>query len=68
MELLQLVYFCSAAETENFAEAAKKCGVPAASISHSVKRLETELGTHKSTAFMNGKQFVLRRGASIRSA
>ena len=45
MELLQLVYFCTAAETENFAEAAKKCGVPAASISHSVKRLETELGT-----------------------
>lgn len=44
MELLQLVYFCTAAETENFAEAAKKCGVPAASISHSVKRLETELG------------------------
>lgn len=44
MELLQLVYFCAAAETENFAEAAKRCGVPAASISHSVKRLESEIG------------------------
>ena len=44
MEFLQLTYFCAAAETESFAEAAKKCGVPAASISHSIKRLETELG------------------------
>ena len=44
MELLQLVYFCSAAETENFAKAAQLHNVPPASISHSVKRLETELG------------------------
>ena len=43
MELLQLIYFCTAAETESFVQAAKKCGVPAASISHSVKRLENEL-------------------------
>lgn len=44
MELLQLLYFCTAAETENFAEAGKLLNVPAASISQSVRRLEKELG------------------------
>lgn len=44
MELLQLSYFCHAAETENFAQTAREMGVPAAGISQSVKRLETELG------------------------
>ncbi len=44
MEILQLTYFCAAAETENFAEAGKRLGVPAASVSQSVRRLEKELG------------------------
>lgn len=44
MELLQLIYFCHAAETENFAKTAREYRLPAASISQSVKRLESELG------------------------
>ena len=44
MEILQLTYFCHAAETENFAQTAREFGVPATGISQSVKRLETELG------------------------
>ena len=43
MELLQLTYFCRAAETESFAETAREFGVPAAGISQSIKRLEAEL-------------------------
>ena len=45
MEILQLKYFCSAAETENFSATAKLFKVPPSDISQSVKRLETELGT-----------------------
>ena len=44
MELLQLTYFCHAAETENFAKTARHFGIPAAGVSQSVKRLENELG------------------------
>lgn len=44
MEFLQLLYFCDAAQTQSFSETAKKFNVPPASISQSVKRLETELG------------------------
>ncbi|MBQ5747098.1 MAG: LysR family transcriptional regulator [Clostridia bacterium] len=44
MEFLQLIYFCSAAETQSFAESGREFSVPAASISQSVKRLEKELG------------------------
>ncbi len=44
MELLQLRYFCDAAEYENFSHAAKKNGVPTSNISQTVKRLENELG------------------------
>ena len=43
MELLQLAYFCDAAETQNFSKTAKKYNVPPSNISQSVKRLETEL-------------------------
>ena len=43
MELLQLTYFCSAAETENFSVTAKKYNVPASNISQSIHRLENEL-------------------------
>ena len=43
MELLQLMYFCDAAETENFSRTAKKYHVPPSDISQSIKRLELEL-------------------------
>ena len=45
MELLQLKYFCDAAQSENFSKTAKKFGVPTSNISQSVKRLEKELST-----------------------
>lgn len=45
MELLQLKYFCDAAETENFSKTAKKFNVPQSNISQSIKRLEDELNT-----------------------
>ncbi len=44
MELLQLKYFCDAAECENFSHTAEKNGVPPSNISQTVKRLEAELG------------------------
>lgn len=44
MELLQLVYFCDAAEEENFSRTAQKYQVPPSDISQSIKRLESELG------------------------
>lgn len=44
MELLQLKYFCKAAETESFAQAAQHFNVPPPSISQSIRRLENELG------------------------
>ncbi len=44
MELLQLRYFCDAAQTQNFSHTAKHFLVPTSNISQSVKRLERELG------------------------
>lgn len=44
MELLQLKYFCHAAETENFSQTARIFMVPPSDVSQSIKRLETELG------------------------
>lgn len=44
MELLQLKYFLSAAETENFSKTASKYRVPTSNISQTIKRLEAELG------------------------
>ena len=44
MELLQLAYFCDAAECENFSHTAAKYNVPPSNISQTVKRLELELG------------------------
>ena len=43
MELLQLKYFCHAANTENFSQTARKFGVPPSDISQSIRRLEKEL-------------------------
>ncbi len=45
MEMLQLIYFCDAAQTENFSKTAKKYLVPPSNISQSIKRLENELET-----------------------
>lgn len=45
MELLQLKYFYESAKNESFAKTAEKYMVPTSSVSASVKRLETELGT-----------------------
>ncbi len=45
MELLQLKYFCHAAETQNFSQTAKYFSVPVSNISQTIKRLETELNT-----------------------
>lgn len=44
MEILQLRYFCDAAETQNFSTTARKFGVPPSNISQCIKRLEGELG------------------------
>jgi len=46
MELLQLKYFCHAAQSCNFSKTAEKFGVPASGISLSIKRLEKELNTN----------------------
>ena len=45
MEILQLRYFCSAAESENFSATAAQYCVPPSDISQSIKRLERELDT-----------------------
>lgn len=64
MEILQLRYFCDAAETENFTKTAKKHFVPTSNISQSIKRLENELGcelfehrSNKITLNNMGRQF-----------
>ncbi len=64
MEILQLKYFCDAAENQNFSKTAKKFGVPPSNISQCIKRLENELGTklfgrHSNSIFLNeqGKTF-----------
>ena len=44
MEILQLKYFCDAAETENFSKTAKKFLVPTSNISRAIRCLEKELG------------------------
>lgn len=44
MEILQLRYFLESAKNGSFAKTAEKYGVPATSVSASVKRLEKELG------------------------
>ncbi len=72
MELLQLKYFCDAAETENFSKTAKKYLVPTSNISQSIKRLERELGcelfehsTNKITLNGAGKQFYTEASQAL---
>jgi len=57
MELLQLKYFRDAAITENFSQVAQKYYVPQSSISHTISRLEDELGTKLFTR--NGRKVRL---------
>lgn len=45
MDLLQLTYFCHAAETQNFSKTAEAFYVPPSNVSQTVKRLEKELST-----------------------
>ena len=45
MDLLQLTYFCDAAESENFSRTAEKFLVPTSSISQVIRRLESDVGT-----------------------
>lgn len=45
MDLLQLKYFCHAAQTENFSKTAAAFFVPATGVSQAIKRLEKELCT-----------------------
>ncbi|MBE6701432.1 MAG: LysR family transcriptional regulator [Ruminococcaceae bacterium] len=56
MEFLQLRYFCSAAETENFSHTAKKFKVPVSGVSQTIKRLENELGV---TLFMRSANKIV---------
>ena len=57
MELLQLKYFRDAAITENFSQVAEKYYVPQSSISHTISRLEDEIGAKLFTR--NGKKVRL---------
>ena len=72
MELLQLKYFCDAAETENFSHTAQKYNVPASNISQTIHRLEEELGTllfnrtsNKVNLSENGKAFYKGAKAAL---
>lgn len=44
MEILQLEYFCTAAELENFSAAANRHFIPQSAMSITIKRIENELG------------------------
>lgn len=67
MELLQIIYFCDAAQSENFSKTAQKYRVPPSNISQSIHRLENELETtlfdrSSNKIFLNerGKNFYIR--------
>ena len=61
MELLQLKYFCDAAQTQNLSETARKYSVPTSNISNAIKRLETELKCEFFDHFSN-KIFLNEQG------
>lgn len=64
MEILQLTYFCHAAECENFSNTAQHFDVPTSNISRAVRAIEKELGVklfnraaNKLSLNENGKEF-----------
>jgi len=66
MEILQLEYFCSAAELENFSAAANRHFIPQSAMSITIKRIENELGKQLFDRIGNrirlneyGKQFYI---------
>ena len=72
MELLQLKYFCHAAECENFSKTARIFMVPPSDISQSIKRLEKELGQplfdrHANSIRLSdaGRRFYLHAKAAL---
>ena len=72
MELLQLKYFCDAAQTQNFSKTAAKFLVPPSNISQSISRLEAELniklfdrGANKIRLNKNGEEFYLRTSKAL---
>lgn len=72
MELLQLTYFCDAAQSENFSKTAKKFGVPPSGVSQSIGRLERELGTtlfvrsaNRITLNAQGRRFYEQASAAL---
>ena len=66
MDLLQLTYFCHAANCENFSKTAEHYNVPTSNISRAIRALERELGVklfsrsaNKVTLNDQGKSFYL---------
>lgn len=55
MDIIQLKYFISVAQTLNFSEAARRNGITQPSISHHIAELEKQLGT---TLFMRSRKSV----------
>lgn len=73
MEILQLKYFCDAAEGENFSHTAHKYDVPPSNISQTVHRLEDELGfklfdrsANRITLNEPGRRFYVKVKAALR--
>jgi len=58
LELLQLKYFCEAANMQNISRAAKKYRVPVSGVSNSIKRLEQELGVELFYRYTNKIQLT----------
>lgn len=74
MELLQLTYFCDAAESENFSRTAEKFRVPTSNISQVIRRLEDELGRalfdrrgNRVRLNADGRMFYLRARSALNS-
>ena len=72
MEILQLRYFCDAAELENFSKVAEKNYVPQPSISKTISKLEQELGVKlfdrkgkRISLNANGKSFYEKINAAL---
>lgn len=55
MDVTQLKYFVAVAQTLNFSEAARRCGISQPAISHSISELERQLNT---TLFLRSRKGV----------